>query len=151
MLRVAHLPLVSLQGGREGNIFLKRRRRRGAFLAASSPTSLASAFNLQSGVVWIVKLNPETNVTQYERLERLGASSNASLAPPTKSSASISSLVQVQQASQGQRREYGLNEEDDKYNRARNLQQSAKGGTVHSHDPPNGIVGAGHGGSFVRG
>lgn len=31
------------------------------------------------------------------------------------------------------------------------LQQSARGGTVHSHDPPNGIVGAGHGGSSVRG
>ena len=95
--------------------------------------------------------NPETNVTQYERPERPGASSNASLAPPPKSSASISSSVQVQQSSQGQRRDHGLNEEDDKYNRARNLQQSARGGTVHSHDPPNGIVGAGHGGSSVRG
>ena len=66
--------------------------------------------------------NPETNVTQYERPERPGASSNASLAPPPKSSASISSSVQVQQSSQGQRRDHGLNEEDDKYNRARNLQ-----------------------------
>ncbi|RVW46562.1 DEAD-box ATP-dependent RNA helicase 46 [Vitis vinifera] len=72
--------------------------------------------------------NPETNVTQYERPERPGASSNASLAPPPKSSASISSSVQVQQSSQGQRRDHGLNEEDDKYNRARNLQQSARGG-----------------------
>ena len=31
------------------------------------------------------------------------------------------------------------------------LQQSARGGTVHSHDTPNGMVGAGHGGSSVRG
>ncbi|KAJ9687107.1 hypothetical protein PVL29_015813 [Vitis rotundifolia] len=143
MLRDAHLPPVSWQGGREGNIFLERRRKRGAFLAASSPTSLASSFDLQSTVIWIVKL--------YERPERPSASSNASLAPPPKSSASINSSVQVQQSSQGQRCEHGLNEEDDKYNRARNLQQSAKGGIVHSHDPPNRIVGVGHGGSFVRG
>lgn len=62
--------------------------------------------------------NPETNVTQYERPS---GSSNASIGPPPKSSASISSSVQVQQSSQGQSRDHGPRE-DDKYNRARNLQ-----------------------------
>lgn len=65
--------------------------------------------------------NPETNVTQYERPERSGVS-NISSVPPPKPSASISSSVQVQQSSQGQRRDHSLNEEDDKYNRGRNVQ-----------------------------
>lgn len=53
--------------------------------------------------------NPETNTTQYERP---GA--------PPKPSAPISSSVQVQQSSQGQRRAYGTNEEDDRYGRGGN-------------------------------
>lgn len=54
--------------------------------------------------------NPETNVTQYDR--------PTSSAPPSKASSAqyISSSVQVQQSSQGQRRDEG----DDRYGRGSN-------------------------------
>ncbi|KAH7577341.1 hypothetical protein JRO89_XS01G0238200 [Xanthoceras sorbifolium] len=97
--------------------------------------------------------NPETNVTQYER--------PASLAPPTKSSSvPISSSVQVQQSSQGQRRGYSPEKEDDRYGRSTNNgskleagsrgNQSARAGPVQSHNAPNGAI-SGHGGSSTRG
>ncbi|KAJ7974595.1 putative Dead box ATP-dependent RNA helicase [Quillaja saponaria] len=89
--------------------------------------------------------NPETNVTQYER--------PTSSAPMLKSSSvPISSSVQVQQSSQGQRRAAA-----DRYDRSTNggtnaevgsrSQQSAKGETFQSQNVPNGILGVGYGGS----
>lgn len=57
--------------------------------------------------------NPETNVTQYER-------PTGSAPPPKSSSMPISSSVQVQQSSQGQR--HGCSPgEDDRYGRGSNV------------------------------
>ncbi|KAI8016819.1 hypothetical protein LOK49_LG04G03642 [Camellia lanceoleosa] len=102
--------------------------------------------------------NPDTNVTQYERPV---ASSHTGLAPHKSSAAHISSSVQVQQSSQGQRRKSGYNDDDDRYSRGSNgglkpasgtrSYQSEKGGSDHSHNVPNGEIGAGHGGSSSRG
>lgn len=62
--------------------------------------------------------NPETNVTQYEKP---GGSSQAGSAPPHKSpSVSISSSVQVQQSSQGLRRDNITIDDDDRYTRGSN-------------------------------
>ncbi|KAL9458391.1 hypothetical protein AB3S75_007286 [Citrus x aurantiifolia] len=100
--------------------------------------------------------NPETNVTQYER--------PAMMAPPKSSSVPVSSSVQVQQFSQGQRHGYSPENEDNRYggrdtNAGSKLEavtrgnQSARGGPVQSHNIPNGTasVGAGQGGSSTRG
>ncbi|KAL7190361.1 hypothetical protein ACSBR2_022606 [Camellia fascicularis] len=102
--------------------------------------------------------NPDTNVTQYER--PVGSSHTGS-APHKSSTAHISSSVQVQQSSQGQRRKSGYNDDDDRYSRGSNgglkpasgtrSYQSEKGGSDHSHNVPNGEIGAGHGGSSGRG
>ncbi|XP_028074922.1 ATP-dependent RNA helicase-like protein DB10 isoform X2 [Camellia sinensis] len=102
--------------------------------------------------------NPDTNVTQYERPV---ASSHTGSAPHKSSAAHISSSVQVQQSSQGQRRKSGYNDDDDRYSRGSNgglkpasgtrSYQSEKGGSDHSHNVPNGEIGAGHGGSSGRG
>ncbi|XP_062010162.1 DEAD-box ATP-dependent RNA helicase 46-like [Rosa rugosa] len=94
--------------------------------------------------------NPETNVTQYDR--------PTGTAPPSKASSAqyISSSVQVQQSSQGQRRDEG----DDRYGRGsnggskfeagpRNV-QSARSAPVSSSNGPSGSVSA-HGGSVIRG
>ncbi|KAL9454839.1 hypothetical protein AB3S75_010276 [Citrus x aurantiifolia] len=100
--------------------------------------------------------NPETNVTQYER--------PAMMAPPKSSSVPVSSSVQVQQFSQGQRHGYSPENEDNRYggrdtNAGSKLEagtrgnQSARGGPVQSHNIPNGTasVGVGQGGSSTRG
>jgi hypothetical protein len=55
--------------------------------------------------------NPDTNVTQYER--------PTSFTPPKSTPAPISSSVQVQQSSQGQRHGYGP-DEDGRYGRGIN-------------------------------
>uniref|UniRef100_A0A5B6ZAL0 RNA helicase n=1 Tax=Davidia involucrata TaxID=16924 RepID=A0A5B6ZAL0_DAVIN len=101
--------------------------------------------------------NPETNVTQYER--PVASSHMGSTVPHKSSSVPISSSVQVQQSSQGQRRDNSSNDDDDRYNRGSNSasktllggrsHQSARGGSDHSLNVPNGD--AGHGGSSARG
>ncbi|KAJ7970819.1 putative Dead box ATP-dependent RNA helicase [Quillaja saponaria] len=86
--------------------------------------------------------NPETNVTQYER-----PSSSA----PKSSSVPISSSVQVEQSSQEQRH-FADDRNDRSTNGGSNAevgsrnQQSATGEIYHSHNAPNGTLGAGHGG-----
>ncbi|KAJ4729249.1 putative Dead box ATP-dependent RNA helicase [Melia azedarach] len=98
--------------------------------------------------------NPETNVTQYER--------PTTTVPPMASSVPISSSVQVQQTSQGQRHGYSSEKEYDKYGRGTNDwskseagsrgNQIAIGGPVQSHSIiPNGTTIAGHGVSSAIG
>ncbi|PSS35231.1 ATP-dependent RNA helicase-like protein [Actinidia chinensis var. chinensis] len=94
--------------------------------------------------------NPETNVTQYERP-----------VAQQKSSAPLSSSVQVQQSSQGQSRDNGYNDDGDRYSRGSNGgskvtsgtrgYQSGKSGSDHSYNVPNGDIGAGHGASSGKG
>ncbi|XP_031249862.1 DEAD-box ATP-dependent RNA helicase 46 [Pistacia vera] len=98
--------------------------------------------------------NPETNVTQYERPTNLAP-------PPTSSSVPISSSVQVQQSSEGQRRGCSPEKEDDRYGRGTNGvskldvgsrgNQNSRGAPVQSHNVPNGTASVGHGGSSMRG
>ncbi|XP_057983897.1 DEAD-box ATP-dependent RNA helicase 46 [Malania oleifera] len=99
--------------------------------------------------------NPETNVTQYERPAAPGS------AAPMKSSVPLSSSVQVQPSSQGHRRDYSPDKEEDKYSRGSNggsklasgakSQQSARGGTQYPQNVANGTANFGHGGSSARG
>ncbi|XAR51880.1 RNA helicase [Bertholletia excelsa] len=103
--------------------------------------------------------NPETNVTQYER--PVVTSSHSGALPQKPSLAPISSSVQVQQSSRGQRSENGYPQDDDRYSRGINSgskltsgtrsYQIGKGGSDHSHDLPNGEIGAVHGGSSSKG
>ncbi|KAJ4729250.1 putative Dead box ATP-dependent RNA helicase [Melia azedarach] len=97
--------------------------------------------------------NPETNVTQYEK--------PTTTAPPMAFSVPISSSVQVQQTSQGQRPGYSPEKEYDKHGRGTNdwskseagsrCNQTGIGGPVQYRTIPNGTTSVGHGGSSARG
>ncbi|KAI9078083.1 hypothetical protein K1719_040008 [Acacia pycnantha] len=95
--------------------------------------------------------NPETNVTQYER--------PTNSAPQPKSSSVPSSSVQVQQSSQGTRRDHSPDLHD-RYGRdnvggsnseagSRN-HQNPKGGTLSSHNIPNGMHMTGNVSSSIK-